>query len=50
MGCRVWALLTWDGFHGEIKAFDMRGHHIVALDAVTGKPIKPARKGRRIRV
>jgi hypothetical protein len=43
-------LLTWDGFHGEIEAYDMRGRHIAVLDAATGEPIKPARKGRRIRV
>ena len=43
-------LLTWDGFHGEIEAFDLCGHHISVLDAVTGVPVKPARKGRRIRV
>ena len=43
-------LLTWDGRHGEIEAFDHLGRHLGVLDAVTGEPVKPARKGRRIRV
>ncbi len=43
--------LTWDALHGEIEAFDLRGHHVgVLLDAVNGEDLKPARKGRRIRV
>jgi len=47
---RMQRLLTWDGRHGEIEAFDLRGHHIAVLHAETGEPVKPARKGRRIRV
>ena len=43
-------LFTWDALHGEVEAFDKRGRHIGVLDAVTGNPIKPMRKGRRIRV
>ncbi|MSP03523.1 MAG: hypothetical protein EXR07_21160 [Acetobacteraceae bacterium] len=43
-------LFTWDGLHGEIEAFDPRGRHRGALDAVTGAAIKPSRKGRTIRV
>lgn len=43
-------ILTWDGRHGEIEAFDRRGRHVAVLDAVTGVPIKPAYRGRRIRV
>jgi len=44
-------LYTWDEFHGEIEVFDKRGHHLGALDAVTGEQIKPAsKKGRRLRV
>ena len=43
-------LLTWDGRHGEIEAFDLRGRHVAVLDSITGEPMKPARKGRRIRV
>lgn len=43
-------LLTWDALHGEIEAFDLRGHHVGVLDAVNGEDLKPARKGRRIRV
>ena len=44
------ALYTWDFVHGEIEKFDFRGQHSGVLDALTGKRIKPARKGRRIRV
>jgi hypothetical protein len=43
-------LLTWDELHGEIAAFDLRGRHIGVLHAASGEPLKPARKGRRIRV
>jgi hypothetical protein len=43
-------LLTWDALHGEVEAFDLRGRHVGVLDAMTGKPIKQARVGRRIRV
>ena len=48
--CHGGNLLTWDALHGEIEAFDPRGHHTGVLDAVTGERIKPMRKGRRIRV
>ena len=43
-------LYTWDGCHGEVEVFDLRGEHLGVVDAVTGIQIKPARKGRRIRV
>ena len=43
-------LYTWDALHGEIEYFDSRGRHRGALDPITGEPIKPARKGRRISV
>jgi hypothetical protein len=43
-------LLTWDGLHGEIEAVDLRGRHVGVLDVMTGELLKPARKGRRIRV
>jgi hypothetical protein len=43
-------ILTWDGRHGEIEAFDPRGRHVSVLDPLTGVEIKPARKGRRVRV
>lgn len=43
-------IYTWDSFHGEIEVYNARGQHRGAIDAVTGKPIKPARKGRTIRV
>ncbi len=41
---------TWDSLHGEIEAFNKRGHHLGALDAVTGQLIKPAGRGRKIDV
>jgi hypothetical protein len=41
---------TWDSFHGEIEAYDFRGHHRYVADAVTGHRVGPAVKGRRIRV
>jgi Cytotoxic len=43
-------LYTWDSLHGEIEAFSLRGEHRGALDPLTGQQIKPAVKGRRIRV
>lgn len=43
-------LYTWDGLHGEIEAYDRRGHHRGVADAITGERIKPARNGRKIRV
>ena len=44
-------IYTWDALHGEIEGYDGRGRHIVgAMDAMTGEPTKPARRGRRIRV
>ena len=43
-------ICTWDSLHGEIEVFNARGEHRGVIDAVTGKPINPARKGRMIRV
>jgi hypothetical protein len=43
-------IYTWDSLHGEIETFNSRGDHLGVLDALTGVPIKPARKGRKIRV
>ena len=43
-------LYTWDGLHGEIEVFTMRGHHLGALDAVSGALIKRPVKGRRLHV
>jgi hypothetical protein len=43
-------IYTWDALHGELEGYNGRGQHIGAMDALTGKLIKPARKGRRIRV
>jgi hypothetical protein len=43
-------IYTWDALQGGIEAYDGRGRHVGVLDATAGKPIKPARRGRRIRV
>ncbi len=43
-------LFTWDALHGEIEAYNARGLHIGVLDAVTGRLIKEAVRGRRIDV
>ncbi|WP_420715284.1 colicin E3/pyocin S6 family cytotoxin [Corallococcus sp. BB11-1] len=43
-------LYTWDSLHGEIEVFNKRGRHLGALDAVSGKLIKEAVKGRVIDV
>ncbi len=43
-------LYTWDSRHGEIEVYDKRGRHWAVVHAITGKPIKPAKKGRRINV
>jgi hypothetical protein len=41
---------TWDSLHGEIEVFNKKGKHLGALDAVSGKLIKPAARGRYIDV
>jgi hypothetical protein len=43
-------LYTWDGLKCEIKVFNARGDHRGVLEPVNGNVIKPARKGRSIRV
>ena len=43
-------LYTWDELHGEIEVFDCRGFHVGAIDGTTGERLKPAKKGRRLRV
>ncbi len=43
-------LYTWDAYHGEIEVFNKRGRHIGVFDALTGKMIKEAVKGRKIDV
>ena len=43
-------LYTWDSLHGEIEAFNRRGEHLGALDAITGEFIKDPSPGRRIDV
>lgn len=39
---------TWDSLHGEIEVFNKRGRHLGSLDAISGKTIKDAVKGRKI--
>ncbi|XXF10890.1 hypothetical protein J3Q00_11310 [Pseudomonas sp. D2-3] len=39
---------TWDSLHGEIEVFNSRGIHLGVADAVDGKLIKPAVRGRKI--
>jgi hypothetical protein len=43
-------LYTWGALHGEIEMFTYRGRHAGVADIVTGDRIKPAERGRRIRV
>ncbi len=43
-------LYEWDGLHGEIEVYDKRGNHVAVADPVTGLYIKPAVKGRKIKV
>ncbi|MBQ7680994.1 MAG: hypothetical protein IJT31_02125 [Oscillibacter sp.] len=40
----------WDELHGEIEVYNKRGFHLGALDAVSGKLIKEAERGRKIHV
>jgi hypothetical protein len=41
---------AWDSLHGEFEVYTRRGHHLGAVDPVSGKFLKNAVKGRRIRV
>ncbi len=43
-------LYTWDALHGEIEGFSARGWHVGAFHPLDGRKLKPAVKGRRIRV
>ena len=44
-------LYTWDSLHGEIEVFNSRGKPLLgAIEATTGKMIKPAVRGRTIDV
>lgn len=43
-------IYTWDSLHGEIEVFNKRGLHLGVLDALSGKLIKNAVKGRKIDV
>jgi len=43
-------LYTWDSLHGEVEVFNKRGRHLGAADAMTGRLIKDAVRGRRIDV
>jgi hypothetical protein len=51
-GRQVWTncdrsrFYTWDALHGEIEVFDRHGHHLGALDSVSGQFIKHAVRGR----
>ena len=47
---RADVLYTWDALHGEIEIYNLRGRHLGAGDPMTGERVKPARKGRYIRV
>jgi hypothetical protein len=55
-GQKVWRndngsrFYTWDALHGEIEVFTVRGHHLGALDAVSGELTKQAVKGRKLDV
>lgn len=39
---------TWDFTHGEIEVFNKQGKHVGVIDAITGEPIKPPVRGRKI--
>lgn len=41
---------SYDEKHGEIEVFDFKGWHWGVIDAITGKLIKDAVKGRRLDV
>jgi hypothetical protein len=43
-------IYTWDALHGELEGYSLHGRHVGAFDPLTGYRIKPAVKGRRIRV
>ncbi len=42
-------LFTWDSLHGEVEVFTAKGNHIGAIHPVTGKFIKEAVKGRKLK-
>ena len=39
---------TWDSLHGEVEVFNKRGRHLGSICPLTGQPLKPAVRGRRI--
>jgi hypothetical protein len=43
-------LYTWDGLHGEVEVFNLRGKHLGAVDAISGVFKKHAEPGRSIDV
>ena len=43
-------IYTWDELHGEVEVFDKRGHHLGAIDPVSGHLTKDPVKGRKINV
>ncbi|HDZ3341715.1 TPA: hypothetical protein RSU91_002265, partial [Staphylococcus aureus] len=40
----------WDNTHKEIEVYNSKGKHIGVMDPLTGKMIKPAVKGRKIKL
>ncbi|MBD8482381.1 colicin E3/pyocin S6 family cytotoxin [Pseudomonas coleopterorum] len=40
---------SWDLLHGEFEVFDRRGFHLGSVCPETGRLLKPAVRGRRIR-
>lgn len=40
---------SWDSLHGEFEVFDRRGFHLGSVCPETGRLLKPAVRGRRIR-
>lgn len=40
----------WDYTHGDIEMYNDRGEHLGSIDGITGEQIKPAIKGRKIKI
>ena len=43
-------LYTWDALHGELEVFTRHGHHLGAVDPLSGRLVKPPVKGRKLDV
>lgn len=41
---------SWDSLHGEFEVFDCQGRHLGSVCPKTGAAIKPAVRGRRVKV